>query len=106
MPRGHYRPLDRDRHFVIGWGADQAGSYAAARALEPVMPTVNVISKTQHGVRDLRIGAQLVGSRSCAERPKQVGITSVIALIAGGTGLVLGFLTLRGALRDMHDMVE
>lgn len=74
MNRGEYAPLARDRHAVVGWGADQATSYAAARALRPIAPALDASSRLRRGARDAWRGASLLGGRGAAEVPlHQVG---------------------------------
>jgi hypothetical protein len=73
--RGTYGPLDHDRHFVIGWGADQLTSYARDRAvsaaLEPVLPTISAVARGARGIDRLRMGMQ-VGGRDEAQKPPSV----------------------------------
>jgi hypothetical protein len=69
--RGTYGPLDRDRHFVTGWAADHAVDYARDRtvgaALRPVLPAIDVASRTSVAARRWWTGSQGLGGRPKAE---------------------------------------
>jgi hypothetical protein len=71
--RGSYGPLDRDRHFVIGWGADHAVDYAHARtigaALRPVLPTIIDVSRAKRGAERWWTASRAIGGRDAANRP-------------------------------------
>lgn len=76
--RGTYGPLDRDRHFVIGWGSDHLTSYARDRtigaALRPVLPVVDVAARATRAGSRLWTGSQGLGGRDAAQMPlAQVG---------------------------------
>jgi len=103
VSRGTYGPLDRDRHFVIGWGTDQAVGYGVAKAMRPIHPVLDVNARAVGGVRHMVRGARAVGTRSSDRDP---GITTSIAMFLGSVGMVWGFLALHRSLRDMRDMVD
>jgi hypothetical protein len=69
--RGTYGPLDRDRHFVVGWGADHLTSYARDRtigaAIRPVLPAIDIAARTGRAAHRLRLGAQ-IGGRDEADK--------------------------------------
>jgi hypothetical protein len=71
--RGTYGPLDRDRHWVLGWGADRAVDYARDRtvgaALRPVLPVVGDLSRAGSGAQRWWVGSRAIGGRSGAQRP-------------------------------------
>lgn len=76
--RGSYGPLDRDRHYVIAWGTDRAVDYARDRtigaALRPVLPAVDVASRTSRAASRWWIGSRGLGGRDDAQKPlTQVG---------------------------------
>lgn len=76
--RGTYRALDRERHFIVGWGADQFTSYVQDRtigaALRPVLPVVDGVARTGRAAQHWWVGSQMVGGRDEAEKPlAQVG---------------------------------
>lgn len=66
MSRGQYAPLDRDRHWVVGWGTEVARDYATARAIAPVVPAIEVASTIDRGARGAR--QILVGSQAFRDR--------------------------------------
>lgn len=71
--RGSYGPLDRDRHFVIGWGTDHLASYARDRtigaALRPVLPAVDVATRTSRAASRWWTGTRGLGGRDAAQMP-------------------------------------
>ena len=76
--RGAYGPLDHDRHFVIGWGADHIGDYARDRtigaALRPVLPAIAVASRASRAGSRWWTGSRGLGGRDAAQVPlTQVG---------------------------------
>jgi len=74
--RGTYGPLDRDRHFVLGWTADRAVDYAHDRtigaALRPVLPAVDLATRTSRAASRLWTGTRMIGGRHQAEMPPSV----------------------------------
>ena len=76
--RGHYGPLDRDRHWAVGWGADRAKDYVRDRtigaALRPIMPIVDDVSRARQGAQRWWNASRVIGGRDAAERPAaQIG---------------------------------
>lgn len=71
--RGTYGPLDRDRHWVIGWGADQTVDSVRDRtigaALRPVLPTVSDALRARRGAVRWWNASRVIGSRIEADRP-------------------------------------
>lgn len=71
--RGTYGPLDRDRHWVIGWGADHAVDHVRDRtvgaALRPVLPTVNDAFRAGRGAERWWHASRAIGGRDDADRP-------------------------------------
>jgi hypothetical protein len=70
--RGHYGPLDRDRHWVVGWGADRVSDRVQDRigaAIAPYMPVVADISSARRGAQRWWEASRAIGGRSEAERP-------------------------------------
>jgi hypothetical protein len=71
--RGTYGPLDRDRHFVVGWSADHAAGYVYARsigaALRPIVPAISTATRTNRAARRLWVGTRLMGGRDEAHKP-------------------------------------
>ena len=51
--RGSYGPVDRERHWIVGWGADQTFDYVrdqtVGAALRPAMPAVSDVFKAGRG---------------------------------------------------------
>lgn len=77
-PRGSYGPLDRDRHFVIGWSVDRAVDYSHDRTigavLRPVLPAVDVASRASQAASRWWTGSRGLGGRDAAQLPlTQVG---------------------------------
>lgn len=82
MSRGTYRPIDREKHPIMGWTEDRAVHYAkeraydaAARPLLPYVPTIGRAIRAHHAAQNLRDGILLSSSgRSEAEKPlSQIG---------------------------------
>ena len=71
--RGYYGPLDRERHWAIGWGADQTVDYVRDRtigaALRPVMPVVGNAFRAGRGAELWWHASRGIGGRGEAERP-------------------------------------
>jgi hypothetical protein len=71
--RGTYGPLDRDRHFVVGWSADHAAGYVHDRtigaALRPILPAISLATRTDRAARRLWVGSRWLGGRDEAHRP-------------------------------------
>jgi hypothetical protein len=71
--RGTYGPLDRDRHFVVGWGTDHLVAAVHDRtigaALRPVLPAIGVASRTSRAANRWWTGSRELGGRDEAERP-------------------------------------
>lgn len=71
--RGSYGPLDRDRHFVIGWGADHAVGHAAYRAYDatvgPFVPSALAAARAARAADHWWKGSRVVGGRADADRP-------------------------------------
>lgn len=71
--RGSYGPLDRDRHFVIGWGADKTVDHVYDRtvgaALRPVLPTVSDVLRGGRGAARWWHASKAIGGRGEADRP-------------------------------------
>jgi hypothetical protein len=71
--RGSYGPLDRDRHFVVGWGTDHLASHAYARTVgtvvDPILPIAILGARAHRSVDRLRTGARLTGGRDEADEP-------------------------------------
>lgn len=74
--RGSYGPLDRDRHFAVGWVADQATDYVRDRtigaALRPVLPTITDVNRARRGADRWWTASRSIGGREAAERPAAV----------------------------------
>lgn len=56
--RGSYGPIDRQRHGVIGWVADQARDHALGVTLEPAMPAIDNVFGVGRGMDRLRTAAR------------------------------------------------
>lgn len=71
--RGSYGPLDRDRHFVSGWGADQIAAHTYARTVgrvvQPIIPMAILGVRAQRSADRLWTGMRLTGGRDEASRP-------------------------------------
>lgn len=61
---------------MVGWGADQLASYSYGQtvgaALRPVLPAIDIASRTGRAGRHLWTGTQLMGGRDEAEKPLAV----------------------------------
>lgn len=70
--RGTYGPLDRDRHWALGWGADQTVDYVrdqtVGATLRPVLPIVNDLSRVSEGAQRWWVGSRAIGGRPGAQR--------------------------------------
>ena len=76
--RGTYGPLDRDRDWAIGWGADQTADYVRDRTvgavLRPAMPYVSDAFRAGRGAQRWWLASQVIGGRAEAEKPAaQIG---------------------------------
>jgi len=71
--RGNYGPLDRDRNWVIGWGADRTVDYVRDRtvgaALRPALPTIADVYSGARGAERWWYASRMIGGRAEAERP-------------------------------------
>lgn len=74
--RGTYGPLDRDRHFVVGWSADHAAGYVHDRTigavLRPILPAISAATRADRGARRWWFGSRELGGRDEAQRPVAV----------------------------------
>lgn len=76
--RGNYGPLDRDRHWVIGWATDRAVDQTYARTVgavvQPVLPTAVDVMRAHRGAQRWWEASRRIGGRTEAERPAtQIG---------------------------------
>lgn len=76
--RGSYGPADRDRHWVIGWGADQAADYVrdqtVGAVLRPALPSIGDAFRASRGAQRAWTAARGIGGRAeAAKTPAQVG---------------------------------
>lgn len=71
--RGTYGPLDRDRYWVLGWGADRTVDYVhdktVGAVLRPILPVVSDLSRAGIGAERLWVGSRAIGGRREAQRP-------------------------------------
>jgi hypothetical protein len=71
--RGTYGPLDRDRHWVLGWGADRTVDYVhdktVGAALRPILPVVDELSRAGNGAQRWWVGSRGIGGRREAQKP-------------------------------------
>ena len=71
--RGNYGPLDRDRNWAIGWGADRATDYVRDRtvgaALRPVLPILGDVVRAGRGAAQWWNASNAMGGWSEADRP-------------------------------------
>ena len=71
--RGSYGPLDRDRNWAVGWGADRTKDYVHDRTvgavLRPVLPVVGDVQRAREGAARWWHASQALGGRGEAERP-------------------------------------
>jgi hypothetical protein len=74
--RGTYGPLDRDRHFVAGWGADYLSAQVQDRtigaALRPILPAISIATRADRAATRLWHGTRLMGGRNEADKPVAV----------------------------------
>jgi hypothetical protein len=74
--RGTYGPLDRDEHFMIGWGTDYLTDYARYRAINatiaPALPAALTAVRGARAANRLWIGTKLMGGRDEAQKPLSV----------------------------------
>ncbi len=74
--RGTYGPLDRDRHFVVGWGADRLADYTRVRAvdaaLRPVLPAAVLAARTARAADRWWVSSREIGGRDEADKPPHV----------------------------------
>lgn len=74
--RGTYGPLDRERHFVMGWGADRIVAHVHDRtigaALRPVLPAISLATRAGRGADRLWTGTRMMGGRDEADKPVAV----------------------------------
>ena len=76
--RGSYGPVDRDRNWIISWGADRTADYVrdqtVGAALRPVMPIVSDAFRAGRGAQRWWTASRMIGGRAEAERPAaQIG---------------------------------
>lgn len=76
--RGSYGPLDRERHWALGWGADRTTDYVRDRtvgaALRPILPYVDDVSRARQGAQRWWNASRAIGGRAEADRPvTQIG---------------------------------
>lgn len=71
--RGSYGPLDRERHWAVGWATDEAVGYARDKtvgaALRPAMPAIEDVFAAGRGARRLWTASRGISGRVGAERP-------------------------------------
>lgn len=71
--RGTYGPLDRDRHWALGWGADRTVDYVQDKTvgavLRPILPVVDDLSRAGRGAERWWIGSRGIGGRHAAQKP-------------------------------------
>ena len=71
--RGSYGPLDRERHWALGWGTDQTVDYVRDRtvgaALRPALPTITDALRAKRGVGRWWNASRVIGGRVDADRP-------------------------------------
>jgi len=71
--RGTYGPLDRDRHWALGWGTDHAVDYVRDRTvgavLRPILPIVDDVAQAGRGADRWWTASRAIGGRSEAGRP-------------------------------------
>src|SRR5574342_1121238 len=76
--RGNYGPLDRDRHWAIGWATDQGVDYVRDRtvgeAARYVLPTASDVIRARRGAERVWNATRVIGGRAEAEKPAaQIG---------------------------------
>lgn len=67
--RGNYGPIDRERHWAVGWGADRA----VGAVLRPILPVVDDAARARRGSRrwgeaSTKIGQELFHTVADRER--------------------------------------
>jgi hypothetical protein len=71
--RGSYGPLDRDQHFIVGWGSDRLAAHTYARTVgrvvQPILPMAILGVRAHRSADRLWTGARLTGGRVEAEKP-------------------------------------
>lgn len=71
--RGHYGSLDRDRHWVLGWGADRTVDYVQERTigavLRPALPIASEVFCVGRGAERLWHAVSSIGGRCEASKP-------------------------------------
>ena len=76
--RGSYGPGNRDRNWIVSWGADQTADYVrdqtVGAALRPVMPVVSDVFRAGRGAQRWWTASRAIGGRTEAEKPAaQIG---------------------------------
>jgi hypothetical protein len=76
--RGHYGPIDRDRHWIASWAADEAAGQVRDRtvgaALRPVLPIASDVFAAGRGAGRVWTATRGIGGRVEAEKPAaQIG---------------------------------
>jgi hypothetical protein len=70
--RGTYGPLDRNRNWILAWGADQTTDYVRDRtvgaALRPAMPVISDVFRAGRGARRFWTASREIGGRVEAEK--------------------------------------
>ena len=71
--RGSYGPLDRDRHWAVGWATDHTVDHARDQtigaALRPIMPAVGDAFRAGRGAQRWWTASRGIGGRAEASRP-------------------------------------
>ena len=95
--RGSYGPLNRDRHFVLGWGADNVVDYARDRtigaAIRPILPAVSLASRGSRAANRFWVGTTLMGGRDEAQKPLSVVGQELFHTVADRTRAVASLST-------------
>ena len=76
--RGSYGPGDRDRNWIVSWGADRTADFVrdqtVGAALRPVMPIVSDAFRAGRGAQRWWTASRMIGGRAEAEKPAaQIG---------------------------------
>lgn len=76
--RGHYGPLDRDRHWAIGWATDEGVDYIRDRtvgeATRYVLPVATDVLRAHRGAERMWHATRAIGGRAEGDKPAtQVG---------------------------------
>lgn len=70
--RGHYGPLDRERHWALDWSGARAADYVRDRtigaAVRPVLPIVHDVTRAKEGADRWWGASRAIGGRPEAER--------------------------------------